>query len=66
MFVGERLYIVDEFFEMGDITIVPKNKKTIGIRGVQNYDVASTIICVNDDPVVIKNLAKQKCEITAI
>ena len=65
-FVGERMYVVDDFFEAGDITIVPKNKKSVGIRGVQNYDATSTTVCVNDDPVVIKNPAKQKCEITII
>lgn len=65
-FVGERMYVVDDFFEAGDITIVPKNKKSVGIRGVQNYDATSTTVCLNDDPVVIKNPAKQKCEITII
>ena len=65
-FVGKRMYVVDSFFEAGDIIIVPKNKKAVGIRGVQNYDAASTTVCVNDDPVVIKNPAKQKCEITIV
>lgn len=65
-FVGKRMYVVDSFFETGDIIIVPKNKKSVGIRGVQNYDATSTTVCVNDDPVVIKNPAKQKCEITII
>jgi hypothetical protein len=65
-FVGERMYVVDAFFEAGDIVIVPKNKKSVGIRGVQNYDATSTTVCVNDDPVVIKNSAKQKCEITIV
>jgi hypothetical protein len=65
-FVGERMYVVDAFFEAGDIVIVPRNKKSVGIRGVQNYDATSTTVCVNDDPVVIKNPAKQKCEITIV
>jgi hypothetical protein len=66
LFVGERLYVVDEFFEAGDIVVEPKNKKSVRIKGVQNYDATSTTVCVNDEPVVIKNPAKQKCEITVI
>lgn len=66
LFVGKTIYVRDEFWEDADITIAPRNKKSIRFNKVpDSYSITDTVLVMGEgESVTITNGRKQKAEFT--
>ena len=64
VFVGKRLYYVNDYFEDGDIFITPRNKKTVKLTTADEYNMSQyTISKDEENPLQLLNSKHEKMEL---
>lgn len=64
IFKGKRLYFRDDFFNEGDIVVMPRNRKTVRLNAPDVYKMEQYTISKEDNaPLVIRNSEKQQKEL---
>ncbi len=64
VFVGKRLYYVNDYFEDGDILITPRNKKTVKLKAADEYNLSQYTISKDDEnPLQLYNSKHAKMDL---
>lgn len=67
VFIGQKMFVQDSFFGNGNVTMVPRGRKGLTIRGAQDYELTQTVVLKDDEePTYLSNESKQKYEIRII
>ena len=67
LFVGKRLFYVDDFFSDGDILVLPRNRKTIKLKAPDEYTMFQYTLSKDDeDALSITNSKHNKMELQIV
>ncbi|MBR1808804.1 MAG: hypothetical protein IJ776_05415 [Paludibacteraceae bacterium] len=67
IFVGKRLFYVNDFFEDGDILVTPRNRNTVRLKAPDGYNMSQYTISKNEEvPLKVYNIKNEEVELQIV